>query len=81
MENIPLRVTPLRPAGTAGVSEKRKAQFHEPSTGQQRRLALALAMAHNPLALFLDEPTAGLDVVSRVELHDLMRELQGTDLG
>jgi len=61
-----------------GLNEKRKAQFHELSTGQQRRLALVLAVAHNPPVLFLDEPTAGLDVASRVELHDLMRELQGT---
>lgn len=61
-----------------GVSEKRKAQFHELSTGQQRRLALALAVAHEPPVLFLDEPTAGLDVASRVELHDMMRELQAT---
>jgi ABC-2 type transport system ATP-binding protein len=61
-----------------GLSEKQKAQFHELSTGQQRRLALALAVAHNPSVLFLDEPTAGLDVASRVELHDMMRELQDT---
>jgi ABC-2 type transport system ATP-binding protein len=61
-----------------GVHEKRKAQFHELSTGQQRRLSLALAVAHNPPVLFLDEPTAGLDVASRVELHELMRELQAT---
>ena len=59
-----------------GISEKRNTQFYELSTGQQRRLALALAVAHNPKVLFLDEPTAGLDVGSRVELHDLMRELQ-----
>jgi ABC-2 type transport system ATP-binding protein len=59
-----------------GLAEKRKAQFHELSTGQQRRLALALAVAHEPPVLFLDEPTAGLDVASRVELHDMMRELQ-----
>jgi ABC-2 type transport system ATP-binding protein len=61
-----------------GLDEKRKAQFHELSTGQQRRLSLALAVAHNPPVLFLDEPTAGLDVASRVELHNLMRERQGT---
>jgi len=61
-----------------GLNEKRKAQFHELSTGQQRRLGLALALAHDPPVLFLDEPTAGLDVASRVELHDLMREMQGT---
>jgi ABC-2 type transport system ATP-binding protein len=65
-----------------GLNEKRKAQFFELSTGQQRRLALALAIAHNPKVLFLDEPTAGLDVATRVELHDMMRELQaaGTTL-
>ncbi len=59
-----------------GLTEKRRAQFFELSTGQQRRLALALAIAHNPQVLFLDEPTAGLDVATRVELHELVRELQ-----
>jgi ABC-2 type transport system ATP-binding protein len=59
-----------------GLGEKRNAQFHQLSTGQQRRLALALAVAHDPRVLFLDEPTAGLDVASRVELHELMRERQ-----
>ena len=59
-----------------GLGEKRRAQYHELSGGQQRRLALALAVAHKPPVLFLDEPTAGLDVASRVMLHDLMRELQ-----
>jgi len=57
-----------------GINEKRNDQFFELSTGQQRRLALALAVAHDPQVLFLDEPTAGLDVASRVELHELMRE-------
>ncbi len=59
-----------------GLGAKRKAQFHELSTGQQRRLALALAVAHKPRVIFLDEPTAGLDVQTRVELHTLMRELR-----
>lgn len=59
-----------------GLSGKRTTQFFELSTGQQRRLALALAVAHEPAVLFLDEPTAGLDVNSRVELHNLMREMQ-----
>ena len=56
--------------------EKGNTQFHELSTGQQRRLALALAIAHEPKVLFLDEPTAGLDVASRAELHAILRELK-----
>ncbi|MHB8818757.1 MAG: AAA family ATPase, partial [Bellilinea sp.] len=60
-----------------GLAEKNHTQFYELSTGQQRRLALALAVAHNPRVVFMDEPTAGLDVASRVELHNLMRDLKG----
>jgi ABC-2 type transport system ATP-binding protein len=65
-----------------GLNEKKRSQYHELSTGQQRRLALALAVAHKPPIIILDEPTAGLDVGSRSELHSLMQELksQGTTL-
>ena len=59
-----------------GLEEKRHSQYAKLSGGQQRRLALAIAVAHEPQVLFLDEPTAGLDVASRVELHDVMRERQ-----
>ena len=59
-----------------GLGEKTSAQFSTLSTGQQRRLALALAIAHDPPVVLLDEPTAGLDVASRVELHEVMHELK-----
>ena len=58
------------------LGEKRKSQYHQLSTGQQRRLALALAIAHQPRLVILDEPTAGLDVGSRARLHELMQELK-----
>ncbi len=59
-----------------GLGQVKHNQFHALSTGQQRRLALALAIAHNPEVLFLDEPTAGLDVPARIDLHEQMHQLQ-----
>ncbi|WBW95579.1 ABC transporter ATP-binding protein [Oceanirhabdus sp. W0125-5] len=56
--------------------DKSNARFQELSGGEQKRLVLALAVAHNPEVLILDEPTAALDVQSRVELHELMAELK-----
>lgn len=59
-----------------GLGEKLSSQFSTLSTGLQRRLSLALAVAHDPPLVLLDEPTAGLDVGSRVELHEVMQELK-----
>ena len=60
------------------LAGKSKTQYQDLSAGQQRRLALALAIAHHPAVLFLDEPTAGLDVASRAALHELIRELRAS---
>ncbi len=46
------------------------------STGQKRRLHLALALLGDPDLLFLDEPTAGLDVEGRAALHAVLRRLK-----
>jgi ABC-2 type transport system ATP-binding protein len=62
--------------GRMGLNEKLNTQYQQLSTGQQRRLALALAVSHSPSLVILDEPTAGLDVNSRSELHDMMLELR-----
>ncbi|MFZ3386524.1 MAG: ABC transporter ATP-binding protein [Candidatus Hydromicrobium sp.] len=59
-----------------GFKEKMDAQYQTLSTVQQRRLALALSIAHSPSILILDEPTADLDDQSRVELHDIIIESQ-----
>lgn len=47
------------------------------SGGYQRRLSIAMALVGEPKILFLDEPTLGLDVISRSELWDKIRELKG----
>jgi ABC-2 type transport system ATP-binding protein len=49
------------------------------SGGMKRRLDLALALAHRPRILFLDEPTTGLDIQSRTALWDEVARLAGED--
>lgn len=56
------------------LTSKYKTEFCKLSTGQQRKLVLAIALAHSPALVILDEPTAGLDVHTRVGLHQIMRE-------
>lgn len=64
-----------------GIKEMKESQYIELSTGQKRRLHLALALISNPDIIFLDEPTAGLDVEGRLSLHEQIRKLksQGQD--
>jgi len=59
-----------------GLSDLGNKQYRAMSTGQKRRLHLALALITNPEILFLDEPTAGLDVEGRVSLHKAIRKLK-----
>ena len=59
-----------------GIKNILKTQYKEMSTGQKRRLHLALALIGNPDIIFLDEPTAGLDVEGRIALHDEIRKLK-----
>jgi len=49
------------------------------SGGLRRRLSIGMAVIMKPRVLFLDEPTLGLDVMSRRELHSLIRTMRETD--
>ena len=51
-----------------------KKKIREFSTGMKRKLQILAALSHNARLLILDEPTAGLDVVARDELLNLLRE-------
>ena len=59
-----------------GIQETAKKQYRQLSTGQKRRLHLALALISNPDIIFLDEHTAGLDVEARASLHEQIRRLK-----
>lgn len=47
------------------------------SGGYQRKLSIAISLINNPIVLFLDEPTLGLDVISRRELWKVIKSLKG----
>ena len=59
-----------------GLDDIKNKQYQTMSAGQKRRLHLALALIGNPDIIFLDEPTAGLDVEGRVALHQEIRNLK-----
>ena len=56
--------------------DKHDQQIRELSGGMMRRVLIAKALAHQPKVLFLDEPTAGVDVELRKGMWDIVRELQ-----
>ncbi|MFT4014923.1 MAG: ABC transporter ATP-binding protein [Paracoccus sp. (in: a-proteobacteria)] len=56
--------------------DKREARTRELSGGMKRRVLIAKALAHRPKVLFLDEPTAGVDVALRREMWQVVRELR-----
>ncbi|MCI5096375.1 MAG: ABC transporter ATP-binding protein [Rhodobacteraceae bacterium] len=56
--------------------DKRKNQVKELSGGMKRRVLIAKALSHEPRILFLDEPTAGVDVELRKDMWDIVAELK-----
>jgi ABC-2 type transport system ATP-binding protein len=86
-ENLRLvgRLAQLRPALIAGIADDLLESFgltaaaNRPvkgySGGMRRRLDVAAALVQRPRVLFLDEPTTGLDLQSRNQLWDMIREL------
>jgi ABC-2 type transport system ATP-binding protein len=58
--------------------DKRNSPIMTLSGGMKRRVLIAKALAHEPQVLFLDEPTAGVDVELRRDMWELMRTLKET---
>ena len=56
--------------------DKKDAKTMELSGGMKRRVLIAKALCHEPRVLFLDEPTAGVDVELRKEMWDVVRQLK-----
>ena len=68
--------------GIVGLSGQDEERVSGLAGGSRQRLALACALAHQPEFLFLDEPTAGVDPISRRALWDLIYDLaeRGTSI-
>jgi len=58
------------------LGEKARARVRELSGGMKRRVLIAKALAHEPRILFLDEPTAGVDVELRKDMWEVVRKLK-----
>ena len=56
--------------------DKRETKMMELSGGMKRRVMIAKALSHEPELLFLDEPSAGVDVELRRDMWDLVRQLR-----
>jgi ABC-2 type transport system ATP-binding protein len=63
-----------------GLARKRKDRVNTLSGGMKRRVMFARALMHDPKVLFLDEPTAGVDVELRYSLWEYIRELNHAGL-
>jgi ABC-2 type transport system ATP-binding protein len=69
-------VDPMDLLKLVNLDEKAKSKFKELSGGQKQRFSIATTLINDPLIVFLDEPTTGLDPQARRNLWQLIRDIR-----
>ena len=69
-------VDPLELLERVELTEKAKSRYAPLSGGQKQRVSIAVALVNEPVVLFLDEPTTGLDPQARRHMWELVRKIQ-----
>jgi len=72
------RIDPRAILERVELSDKAKSYYQQLSGGQKQRLSIAVALVNEPVVLFLDEPTTGLDPQARRHMWELIRGIRSS---
>ena len=70
------KIDPMKLLGDVELTDRANARFRELSGGQKQRFSIATTLVNDPLVLFLDEPTAGLDPQARRHMWELVKRFK-----
>jgi len=71
-----VKIDPMAMLRKVQLEDKANARFEKLSGGQKQRFSIASTLVNQPRVVFLDEPSTGLDPQARLNLWDLVREIQ-----
>lgn len=71
-----VRISPLEMLKKVQLEDKAKSVVNKLSGGQKQRFSIASTLVNQPVIIFLDEPTTGLDPQARLNLWELIREIK-----
>ena len=70
------KVDPIEVLSRVGLEGRKNSKYAQLSGGQKQRLSIAVALVNDPVILFLDEPTTGLDPQARRQVWALVKKIQ-----